>query len=134
MIFFGLGETAPGAAALKGMRLMTKVPAISLTLAICFAAPIVGAIVAALTDHAASYPSNRVERRQLAMQQSYRGQLPLPVKALKAPDIPVNVLAANLDASERADAASPLSARTLARNPALIGSRSQLERRVAKLE
>jgi hypothetical protein len=111
---------------------MTKVPAIPLTLAICFAAPLLGAFVAeSQTGHVR--PSNRVERRQLAIEQSRRSQGQLLVKALQAPDITVNVLAANLDAAERADAA-PLSVQTLLRDPALIGSRSQMERRIAGLE
>jgi hypothetical protein len=69
----------------------------------------------------------------MAIEQSQWGQGQLPVRALKAPDISVNVLAANLDASERADAA-PLTARTLPRNPAWIGSRQRIERRIAGLE
>jgi hypothetical protein len=111
---------------------MTKVPAMPLTLAICFAAPLLGAFVAeSQTDHVR--PSNRVERRQLAMEQSRRSQGQLPVKAIKAPDISVNVLAANLDAAERPDIA-PSSAWILPGNPALVGSRSQMKRRIAKLE
>jgi hypothetical protein len=113
---------------------LTKVRAIPLMLAICFAAPLLGAFFAASqADGVRTYPSNRVERRQLAMEQSRPSQGQLPVRALKAPDIPVNVLAANLDAAERAGAAR-LSVQTLPRNPALIGSRSQMERRIAKLE
>jgi hypothetical protein len=111
---------------------ITTVPALAVTL--CIGASIFGTVVTSLrSDHIASYPSNRIERRQLAMKQSHFGQLPPLVKALKAPVIPVNVLAANLDAAERADAAA-MSAQTLPGDPAFIGSKGQLERRVAKLE
>jgi hypothetical protein len=111
---------------------ITSVPAFVVML--CIGASIFGTVVTSLrSDHVASYPSNRVERRQLAMKQSHFGQLPLPVKALKASVIPVNVLAANLDAAERADAAV-MSAQTLPGSPGFIGSRNELERRLAKLE
>jgi hypothetical protein len=111
-----------------------SVHAFAVTATLCCGASIFGAVVTSLgSDHITSYPSNRVERRQMAMKNSQFGQLPLPVKAFKAPLIPVNVLAANLDAAERAEAAV-MSAQTLPGNPAFIGSKRQLERRVAKLE
>jgi hypothetical protein len=131
-IFLDSGNRRWGRA-LKAMAIKS-VPAFAAAATLCCGASIFGAVVISLrSDHVVSYPSNRVERRQLAMKQSHFGQLPLPVKALKASVIPVNILAANLDAAERADAAV-MSAQTLPDSPAFIGSKNELERRVAKLE
>jgi hypothetical protein len=86
------------------------------------------AVAIAIPMEQGSRAPNRIERRQMALEQSHPLPPASPVLALSAPDISAVALANKLDAAEGTDFV------TAYRTRISLDRRARLERRVADLE